>query len=389
MNPRPPLFTSKFIALLLTQLCFGYAFSSFFLLPKYLATEYHANAQDIGNVMGAFGLSSVFLVPLVGHWIDRGKRRQYLIWGCVVFVFASAGFYFVDGIGWPIIFLRILQGVAFSLTFVTANTLIVDHAAPERLGQAVGVFGAAMLSMNAIGPAITEPFAAAYGWKPVFMFSSIVAMGAVALSLRVSERPTLPAPGTHIPEFAEVLRQTGILRISSVGFIGGVAFGCMMTFQQPFALELGIESISRFFLAYAAAALFVRLFLGSWVDGERRFLVMTVSALVYSFAVFWMSQLARWNFEIIGLVFGLAHGLLFPILITIALEQVGEHARGKMTGLFHGSFNFGMSAGVAVLGIVARRHGYPIIFVISGALVAGALLLLLSSKPLRDAAARR
>ena len=38
-SQRPPLLTPSFTALLVANVCFGYAFSSFFLLPKFMANE--------------------------------------------------------------------------------------------------------------------------------------------------------------------------------------------------------------------------------------------------------------------------------------------------------------------------------------------------------------
>ena len=38
-SERPRLLTAGFAALLVANVCFGYAFSTFFLLPKFLALE--------------------------------------------------------------------------------------------------------------------------------------------------------------------------------------------------------------------------------------------------------------------------------------------------------------------------------------------------------------
>ena len=43
------LFTRSFVALMLAQASFGFAFSSYFLLPKFLATELGAGAAAIGK----------------------------------------------------------------------------------------------------------------------------------------------------------------------------------------------------------------------------------------------------------------------------------------------------------------------------------------------------
>ena len=62
VTPVPRLLTSGFVALLLTQTCFAFGFSSFFLLPKFLATRLNASSAEIGEVMGVFGVSAVVLI---------------------------------------------------------------------------------------------------------------------------------------------------------------------------------------------------------------------------------------------------------------------------------------------------------------------------------------
>ncbi len=45
---RSPLLTRGFSTLLVAQACFGYAFSSFFLLPKYLVVALDAGPTQVG-----------------------------------------------------------------------------------------------------------------------------------------------------------------------------------------------------------------------------------------------------------------------------------------------------------------------------------------------------
>ena len=57
--------------LLAIQLAHGFAFSSFFLLPKFLTTELGAGPELIGRITAVAGIAGVLSVPLVGIWIDR------------------------------------------------------------------------------------------------------------------------------------------------------------------------------------------------------------------------------------------------------------------------------------------------------------------------------
>jgi len=65
------LFTRSFVALLLAQASFGFAFSSYFLLPKFLATELGAGPAQIGLVGALWGGTYMLLGPLLGVVVDR------------------------------------------------------------------------------------------------------------------------------------------------------------------------------------------------------------------------------------------------------------------------------------------------------------------------------
>jgi MFS family permease len=144
------LFTRSFVALLATQACFGFSFSSFFLLPTFMTRELAAGPDDIGRVTACFYVTAVLLGPWMGSVVDRRGRRRFLTAGALLMALVSVGFVAVDDLG-PLIFaLRTLQGVAFAMAFVAGSALAVDEAPPERLALALGIFGLTMLSNNAI-----------------------------------------------------------------------------------------------------------------------------------------------------------------------------------------------------------------------------------------------
>ena len=67
----PPLLTRAFGALLVANVCFGYAFSAFLLLPKFLETELGAGPEDVGALTAAHGAVVVLLLPLLGAAVEQ------------------------------------------------------------------------------------------------------------------------------------------------------------------------------------------------------------------------------------------------------------------------------------------------------------------------------
>src|SRR5690606_37401342 len=88
---RAPLLTAPFVLILVATALFGLAFSSYFLLPKFLATELAADPATIGGLSAVAMFASVLFMPLVGSAVDRRVRRPLSTLGAGIFATASAG----------------------------------------------------------------------------------------------------------------------------------------------------------------------------------------------------------------------------------------------------------------------------------------------------------
>lgn len=376
---RPPLLTRSFASLLTAQACFGYAFSSFFLLPKFLVTELAAGPVEIGRVMGIYGVVVVIAMPLMGTAVDRLGRRDFLTAGALLMAVASLAFTVVEEVGLLLYALRAVQGLGFSMAFAAGAALAVDEAPPQRLGQAIGVFGLAFLSMNAVAPAVVEEIAGRAGWPAAFAIAACGALLCALLSRRVRERRSPPAAGEEVPGLWQVATRASQIRISLVIALAGAALGAMFTFHQPFALELGMTQVRSFFVSYAAVAVAVRVGLGPIVDRAGRRRVSIASLFLYVCVVTAMAELRPGGLPLFGGIMGLAHGLFYPAFNAVAVEGVGIHERGKVMALFQAAFNVGFALGVLALGVLADRAGYPAVFLAGGACAFVALVVLTAS----------
>jgi hypothetical protein len=71
----------------------------------------------------------------------------------------------------------------------------------------------------------------------------------------------------------------------------------------------------------------------------------------------------------LGLVFGIAHGALFPALMAMLFHDTAPAARAKLAALSNGVMNLGMLT-VLGFGQLANHVGLVAVFVITGLLVA-------------------
>lgn len=365
--------------MLCVQFCFALSYSTYFLIPKYLTREFHANADVIGAVASASLIAGVLATPWVGKWLDSGARRPFIRYGALLNCLTGFGFAFVHSASWPIYALRIVNGVSYVLVFNGIVTMAADVAPPRRLSQAIGLCGAASMASNAIAPAIGEYVADRQGWGLVFSLAGCAALCASLLSFGLRDSaPASPAasPAEVAPSALTLLKDPRRRGALICAFANGCAFGVMFTYTQPLALLLGANRVSAFFLGYTTTALVIRIGLGTLADTWGRRRVAFTALVLYGMVAFMTAFLRPHLLFVAGAGLGLAHGLLYPALNALAAQGIPQARRGAVMSYFYGSFAAGSALWVLGLGVIARAHGYPIVFMLTGVLVWASLVFL-------------
>ena len=377
-------FTRGAARIVLVQVVFGFGWSLYLLMPKFMTTALHAGPDTIGLISAGGGFAGLLTVPFAGVGLDRFGRLVFFRAGAVLVIALSLGYLQVREMG-PLVF--VLQGcvaAAFVLAFNATAALLADIAPPQHLGQAIGWLGGANVLMNAVATLIAEPLAMKYGWHVVFEMGVVAGAAALLLSFGLSETRG-PARATHAAiETAGSARAIGktLVPILIAGALIGATFAAMFSFVQPYAIQLGAREVRDFFLGFTASAVAGRLLLGGLGDRHGRRKVSAWMAVGYAAAALLTIDLDPHRLLFYGLAFGAAHGILYPTMTALVVEVLPASRRGLGLVLFNGSFNTGTMTGSLALGYVAKLRGYPTMYAAAtaAALVAAAVL---TSRPKR------
>ena len=127
----------------------------------------------------------------------------------------------------------------------------------------------------------------------------------------------------------------------AVSVLVGVGSGAMFNFTQPFALERGMKDVSSLFVGYTLAAIFVRGVLGGFPDAYGRRRVAAAAQVIYGLTVVLTAGLRLgWLFPL-GFLLGLAHGVTYPTLAAVAVENIPRVGRGVVMALYYGGTTWG------------------------------------------------
>jgi MFS family permease len=341
-------------------------FATFGLLPKYLLAERHDPPWVLGVSEGAFASVGVLLTPWVGKWLDTWGRRRVLRISVLIatashwlFAFANSAPQFVA--------LRAVHGIAFIMEFNACATLIVDIAPVERRAQVVGLFGAAGMVTNAIGPALGELIASTAGWGWAFAQCSL--WGLMGLYC-ASQLPETRAPETLVVEQQPLAHS----RTQWLAYLGsmvlGVGVGVTRNYVPALALLLGATVIAPLLAAFSVGAIVQRVFFGHIPDrvGARR--ATFWSLLAYAAALLLITGVhAQAGFIALCAVVGIAHGTAYPAVTSLAMQQVSSSASGRVTAYLTGAFNVGLLFSTAGLAPLATVLGFRALIACGGTVV--------------------
>ncbi|MEZ4403466.1 MAG: MFS transporter [Kofleriaceae bacterium] len=339
----------------------------FVIAPRFLGARGY-DKRDIGVVMGAFGLASLLMSTQVARWIARVGFKGVIASGCALAAVGAAVFATSSTMA-GFAAARALQGLGMSALMIGAAAYVAESTPPAKLGQALGAAGVLTLVAMAVGPALAQLIHDHAGWAAVWWAG--VASGLAALAVAAGLPPVTP----HDHPLPLAAGGAGPTLVATS--LAGVGFGTIWTFLADYGPRVGAPTVTGFFLAYVAAAVSTRLGLGSLSDRFGRRAVVAPALLGHAVALAGMAGLgAGWHLYVIGALYGLCHGLYYPAMQALVVEQSGGRPSGAI-GVSTFAFGLGQVVAAFGLGPVARAWGYPAIYLVgagAGVVAAGLII---------------
>ncbi len=362
----------------LANLCHTASFSAFFLLPLYIL-DHGGRQDDIGIIMGVFALASALCRPWISSMIDRiGRKRSYTL-GSILMVAAPFLYLALDeplAAGYPIfLLLRVIHGVGLAICFTAVFTFMADILPQDRLNEGIGMFGISGLLGIAIGPVLAETVLRHFDYAGLFMVAG--GLAAVALVAHQPLRESGPQQAvTRRTTFFSLFKREKFIVVGLLAFLFGIGLAGTGNFVAPLAEHRGLGYVSVYFFCYSGGAIAIRFIGGRLADdlGERTLLPYTI--LLYMAGIFLLPiTYNQFLLCIAGLLSGTGHGLLFPLLNTMAVRDEPGEIRGKATGIFTGGIDTGLFAGSLVLGYIGDWFGLNVLFACAGLSMAAAFIV--------------
>jgi DHA1 family bicyclomycin/chloramphenicol resistance-like MFS transporter len=237
-----PSFKRGFAALLAALATLG-PFSVDTYLPAFvgmqadLLTTPLGVQQTLSAYLFAFGVMFLFH----GALSDSFGRRPVIMVSLVVFTIASAGAAVTTTIHGLVLW-RVLQGLSVGAGMVVGRAMIRDLFGPEDAQRLMSLVTLFFGLAPAVAPIIGGWLFAAFGWRSIFWFLTLVGVALVVLSWRVL--PETLAREARQPFYPAALlagyREVGInLRFLLLSLTAGLNFNCFFVYIVSAPVFLG------------------------------------------------------------------------------------------------------------------------------------------------------
>lgn len=338
---------------------------------------------SIGLIFAFGGLSlSLFQVPF-SNLSDKYGKKRLVINGCLIvalsiFLIGYSGDFanillndpVISGwslAAWLLTLFRILQGIGGASTWPILMSMIPLTYTDDKLGTAMGVFGASFGLGMALGPVIGPALTALFDIHTPFIFASVLAILAAISAVKL---PTYQTSNQNTEKHVLTIpANKKIIYLSITGFSLMFCMGTIVVIYPNYIINILGLSVKNLAILLALASLTFALLqpligkISVKVGVERLLLIGLLSALISTIGL-----IIYTNFIYMMLfmfLFGLSGAMIFPTASTLVGKISRPNCVTTNTGFFNMMISLGVTVSPIIVGLTADIFGYIIAFLLS------------------------
>ncbi|MBN2402471.1 MAG: MFS transporter [Spirochaetes bacterium] len=344
----------------LTNLMFFLGNSFYILFPIFLK-QLGAPEAHIGIMNNVDKILIIITSVSIASFIRVKNKIIVLRTGYLLMTIAFISYIFISAFSWNILIIRILHGIAFSISMIFGTNIVFDIVPMKDAAEAIGIYGITGAITNAI-----SPFAGELLLSKGYPFYYIFAISAVLVFLSLCVTFIMPKPEPHPDKsstetragFLHLFRSFRFIIITVAAVIFGGCFGVIVTYLPNFVLSTTNFQFSYFFIFYIAVLIIIRFKIIGKLSGYNinRILI----TMFFTGAL--LNALLNFLYSLpiligIGIMYGLTHGILFPIINTTMISLVNTNEKNTANALYMASFYGGMMLFSLPLGFLIDYTG--------------------------------
>jgi MFS family permease len=361
----PGIFTTQFWLLGLSSFLFSSSFNMLIPeLPGYLSDM--GGAEYKGAIIGLFTLTAGLSRPFSGRLTDRIGRVPVMAFGSLV-CFVCGFLYPIFTTVMPFLLLRLVHGFSTGFKPTGTSAYVADIVPANRRGEAMGIHGMCMSVGSAFGPAIGSMLSQAFSLNALFYTSSLFAFLSIAILLNMKE--TLQDKQRLSLESFKIswrdIFEPDVFSPALITFLCYFGFGAVATVTPDFSGYLGLQNRGIYFMVFTISSILIRLFAGKISDKHGRMPVTIVGCFMLIVSMVVTGYANSITVFLTGAAFfGMAMGILSPVLSAWTVDLSGDHNRGRAIATMFISLEAGIGLGAFLSAALFenQRSNLPLVF---------------------------
>ena len=348
--------------------CFFFVnFSCFFLLPLFLDQTGYSKS-DIGILMSTFGFSSILLTPYTATLIDRYGKKILCLIALALMIASSLCFIFVSDFI-LIIFLRIIQGAAFSVFFNSSSAIASNNLNDDKKQVGLSFFSSFTIISYFLGPFFSEKIIIQFGFTEFFIYASAFSLMSLILVLFIEERDSERDSTADVLSFFKIIKDENIFNYLFANFLLASGFGVVMNFLSLF-LKNNDLSVGYFFISYSVVVSLVRIFFSDRFSSKNLFKKVLLMLTLFAAALFFIPYIdSKSDIILFSVLFSLTYSLVYPFLSSIVVTGKSQALTGRLFGALNSSFSIGVNLMTFFYGFIAEIWGFNTMFQVASVLI--------------------
>lgn len=327
-------------------------------LPIYLSRS-GSNEIEIGILIGIFTLSSIVLRPFVGRALLRTSEKRFMIIGTLLFVLTSLA-YLIAPPFWPLLVVRLFQGVGFAFFHTASFTLIANISPETQRGQSLSYFILASTISGALAPPLGIILINHFSFSLLFLVCSGLSLCSLFITTLLRTKQAAPPKDSSIDSGSLISREA--LPPSIINFLSFSVWGALNAFFPLYAINHGMANPGLFFTILAIILILGRSIGGKIFDlySKERIILPCLATGIIAMIILAFSKTVP-MFILVAVVWGIGFAFLTPSLVAYALDHAGSSS-GPAMGTFTAFSDVGLTFGPVIMGIILHSTNYPIMF---------------------------
>jgi MFS family permease len=340
-----------------------FAFSSVFCIlipaiPIYLLRS-GSKEGEIGFLVGIFSVSSLILRPFVGKALLSIPERRFMGAGALLYTLSCLA-YLIAPPFWPLLIVRVLQGVGLAFFSTASFTLLADLIPEAYRGRLISLFYLSNNLSFALGPYLGMLLINRFNFSVLFLVCTGLSLCSCYLTLKLRKREVIPLKNISFKVQSFLSREA--LPPATIAFMLNIIWGTLCAFFPLYSLKHGISNPGTFFIFLAITLMLGRILGGRILDIYERGKVIRpcLGLIVIGIAIMPFANTLT-VFIFVAVILGTGWAFLYPSLTIHVIERAGS-SRGPAMATFTALADLGAGLGPMIMGFILQKTSYPIMF---------------------------